>query len=92
MAIPNVRKVSFRDEAEMISMLLCCLLFKLGGQVTMTLGEVHKIFSEFPEVRLILKRTDVTGMQLRPEHEVITVQLRSLEAFEEENLNGGNNG
>ena len=92
MATINVHKVSYADESEMIAILLCCLLFKLGGSVTMTLGEIHQIFGEFPEVRLILQRTDATGMTLRPEHERLTVVLRSREKVEEEHLNGGING
>lgn len=84
MATPNVSKVSYQDESEMIAILLCVTLFKLGGALTLTLGEIYKIFDEFPEVRLVLQRRDQTGLELKSEHQLLTVVLRSREAVEKD--------
>lgn len=78
-----VHKDDYRNQPEMIAILLCCLLYKLGGQLTMTLGEINTIFSDFPEIRMALKRADATGLLIKPEFQEMTVTLRSREMVEE---------
>lgn len=91
MTTPMV-KISYADAPEMTAVLLCTMLFKLGGQLSITLGEINQIHTDFPEIRLALQRTDATGLELRPENEILTVTLRSRDHVENDRPTGGING
>ena len=54
MANGTISQISFEDAPDMIALLLCATLFKLGGQITLTLGEIEKIHREYPNVRFAL--------------------------------------
>ena len=86
MTTAHLSRQSYAEQPEMIAILLCCLLYKLGGQITMSLMEVHNIFAEFPEIRLALKRVDETGMEVKPEFQTLTVTLRSKQMVDEGRL------
>ena len=42
MANGTISQISFEDAPDMIALLLCATLFKLGGQITLTLGEIRE--------------------------------------------------
>ena len=78
-------RTTYADEPELINMLFCCVMLKLGGQVSLTLGEIHRIIQEFPHVELALQRVDETGLELMPEFQRLTLTLRSRQ-FTQESL------
>lgn len=73
-----VLNIEAHDAPEFVSILLCCLLFKLGGQLSLTLGEIEEIHLQFPMIRFALAQQD--GMPQRDER--ITMTLRSRDHVE----------
>lgn len=73
MSITAIRNIHSNDAPEMISILMGCLLFKLGGQITFTLGEIEKIHKEFPVVRFALTQSKDAELA----NELLTVTLNS---------------
>ena len=63
------------DAPEFLSMLLICLLFKQGGQITLNLGEIEAIHRDFPSMRFHLTQY---GGAAKDENIMLT--LRSKEA------------
>jgi len=76
--------IQAHDAPEFVSILLCCLLFKLGGQITLTLGEIEEIHSQYPSIRFALG----VGNSDDPKDERITATLRSRDHVENDRPNG----
>ena len=88
----DVLKISANDAPEMVSLLLCILLYKLGGQITLTLSEIQAIYSEFPRIRFALTQYGKVDATFCPEKETITVTLQAHDHNENDRLTGGRNG
>ena len=69
----EVKKMSYNEGPELFSLILLSLLFRLGGQQTFTLAEIHHIQAEFPEIRLALS----TNPEVPLDEQTITLTLRS---------------
>jgi hypothetical protein len=77
MSTKGIMEIHANDAPEFISILLCALLFKLGGQVVLTMGEIEEIHSQFPSIRFALSQG---AMDVRDE--AITMTLRSRDHIE----------
>jgi len=67
----TVQQIQATDSPEMIAILLICMLFKAGGQVTFSLGEIADIQKQFPQIRMALRQHE------DPRQEQLTITLRS---------------
>jgi len=81
---PPILSITPNDAPDFISILLCCLLFKLGGQITLSLGEIADIHGQFPSIRFAL--SNIGG---DPHDERITATLRSFDHVENDKPIGG---
>lgn len=76
MSTVPISRIEASDAPEMVSVLLCCLLFKLGGQITLSLNEIQETHAQFPSIRLALQDVnDATSARL-------TLTLRSRDHVE----------
>jgi len=77
-----VHNIIPNDAPDFISILLCCMLFKLGGQITLSLGEINDIHSQFPSIRFALSKIGDD-----PRDEQLTATLRSLDHVDNDRPN-----
>ena len=73
----SITQQSYKDAPELIAMLMCVLMFKLGGQVTLTLAEIEHIHKEYPQVRFTLVKDPVD--RDNPAKEQLTITLLSYD-------------
>ena len=71
--ISEIRNMNYDEAPDMIAILLCVMLFKLGGQVTITLGELEQIHREFPTIRFALLTDAVNPSNLAQEQLTCTL-------------------
>jgi hypothetical protein len=74
----DVLNIQPHDAPDFVSILLCCLLFKLGGQISLSLGAIEQIQQQFPSIRLTLSRE--LGADCA--NEILTLTLRSRDHVE----------
>lgn len=89
MTVTAVRHIAYDDAPEMTAILLCCMLFKLGGQITFTMGELQEIHAQFPSIRFALSQ--LHG-EAKDEQLTCTLRSRDIENDRPYQSNGGRNG
>lgn len=69
----EITQKDYSDAPELIAMLMCFLMFRLGGQVTLTLGELDHIFRDYPHVRLTLIKDTAYPFEMAKEQLTVTL-------------------
>jgi hypothetical protein len=74
----TIPQIQAHDAPDMVALLLNVLLFKLGGQVSITLDEIATIKDEFPNLRIAFLADNIvpansqlilTSRSARPEND-----------------------